>query len=93
MTPRETYAVIDAYIWRDERQQKQQIALAWRTAALHRAKRMPALRALLSEGPAKPLKGKELEKRRREFIEVTTSIDLESLNRKKAKPKDEQPAR
>jgi hypothetical protein len=54
LTPRETYMVIEAAIWRNERRQQELMALAWNTAALTRAKRMPRLRTLLASrsGPA-----------------------------------------
>lgn len=48
MTPRETVQVIEAAVWRSELEQRQQLALAWNTAALSRTKRMPSLRSLLS---------------------------------------------
>jgi hypothetical protein len=85
LTPRETYMLIDAHLWRDERKQRQDVALAWRTAALVRAKRMPSLKQLLSTGPAKPLKGKALEKRRQEYREMSTAAGeiLQKLNQRK----------
>jgi hypothetical protein len=33
----------------------------------------------LNPKPAKPLRGKELEKRRREFKEMTANVDIEKL--------------
>jgi hypothetical protein len=85
LTPRETYMAIEAAIWRDERRQKQDVALAWRTAALVRAKRMPSLKQLLAIGPARPLAGKEKEKRRREYKEMSAAADdyLQKLNKRK----------
>ncbi len=73
---------IDAFIWRDEYQQKLNIIQAWRIAMLMRAKRMPALKALLGSKPAKPLHGMEKEKRRREFKEMTKNLDVSKLGKK-----------
>lgn len=74
LTPREVYMAIEAAQWRDERRQKQDIALAWRTAALTRVKRMPSLRSLLtSDKPAKKLQGEELRRRREEFRQMSGS--------------------
>jgi hypothetical protein len=50
-----------------------------RIAMLMRAKRMPALKALLGAKPAKPLHGQEKEKRRNEFKEMTANVDLKKL--------------
>ena len=80
MTPAETFMMIDAIIWRDEVQQKRDLTLAWQTAALTRAKRMPSLKQLLNTKPARPLHGAELEKRRREFKEMTANLDLSKLD-------------
>jgi hypothetical protein len=75
LTPRETLLAIEAAIWRDERQQEQDIALAWRTAALTRTKKLPTLRSLLaSSKPPKKLSGTELEKRRDEFKKMTQAL-------------------
>lgn len=82
LTPRETYRAIEASIWRDEQTQRQQIAQAWRTAALTRAKKMPTLKQLLTTGPAKPLVGKELQRRRKEFEEMTSGVDLSKLGKR-----------
>jgi hypothetical protein len=81
MTPVETYMAIEAAIWRDERRQKQDTALAWRMAALMRSKRLPSLKNLLSTArpEARPLSGEELERRREEFREMSAAVDLERL--------------
>lgn len=68
-------------MWRDERAQRQQIAQAWRTAALMRVKRMPSLAQLLA-GPAKPLVGRELARRRKEFEDMTANVDLGQLGQR-----------
>jgi len=86
LTPRETFAVIDAALWREERQQRRDVALAWHVAALSRTKRLPSLKQLLNTKPAKPLKGKELERRRKEFREATANLDLSKLTKRKRKP-------
>jgi hypothetical protein len=74
---------IDAAIWRDEVQQRRNLTLAWQTAALTRAKRMPSLKQLLNTKPARPLHGEELEKRRQEFKEMTANLDLSKLVKRK----------
>ena len=76
---------INAARWRDERLREHNIVLAWQTANLTRAKRMPSLKQLLNIKPAKPLKGKQLQIRRQEFKEMTASIDLEKLAKQKAR--------
>lgn len=83
LTPRETVMVIDASIWREEIRQKREVALAWRTAMLTRARRLPSLKQLLNTKPARPLHGKELEKRRKEFADMTANLDTSKLIRKK----------
>lgn len=83
LTPRETYMAIEAALWRDRRRQKQDLSLAWHTAALTRVKRMPSLKSLLtSQTKARRLKGEELRKRRREFREMSGSAAglVERLN-------------
>lgn len=91
LTPRETYMMLDAYLWREEQRRReyeqrleQELTLAWLIAALTRAKRLPPLRVLLTAAkPAKPLKGKELERRRSEFAEMAANLDLEKIARKR----------
>jgi soluble lytic murein transglycosylase-like protein len=91
MTPRETMMAIEAAIWRDERAQKQALSAAWHTAALARVKRLPAL-AQLFAAPARKLRGRELEKRRREFAEMSAAKGIsELLARKQAKRRPEPP--
>ena len=80
MTPAETFATIDGYAWNQEQQQKREIAGSWRTAVLSRAKKVPPLAQLLA-GDAKPLTGKELEKRQAEFENLTSKIDLDAINK------------
>jgi hypothetical protein len=79
MTPREAIMAIEAAIWRDERRQELDIVQSWSTATLIRAKRIPSLKQLLNTKPAKPLHGKELEKRQREFKDMTANVDINKL--------------
>lgn len=86
LTPRETFAAIEAAIWRDEQDQKRVVALARSIAVLSRAKRIPSLKQLLSRGPAKPLRGAELERRREEFADMTKALQGVNLTLRKARP-------
>jgi len=80
LTPRETYLAIEAAVWRDERMERHNLSLAWHTAAMTRAKRLPSLKSLVtSTKKSKPLKGSELTERRREFTEMTENLDIEKL--------------
>lgn len=80
MTPRETFAVIDAANWRTDREHRRDAWLAWHTAALVRSKRLPPLQRLIRADDAKPLRGEELERRRQERDEMLASIDVDRLN-------------
>lgn len=80
MTPRETYAAIQAATWQIEREQRRDLCLAWQTASLARAKRLPPLRRLLVPGKSRLLKGKELERRRQERDEMLQQIDVGKIN-------------
>lgn len=82
MTMHETRLAMEAALWRDERKLKREIALAWRTAALTRAKRLPSLASLLA-GKAKRLTGRELARRRQEFKEMTANLDTSKLARRR----------
>lgn len=79
---------IDASIWREEVQQKRDLTLAWQTAALTRAKRLPSLKQLLNTKPAKPLVGAELEKRRKEFRDITVNWSKLNIARQKRQTDD-----
>ena len=70
MTPRETVLVVEAAIWRYDREHQQRAWLAWHIAALGRAKRLPSLRKLLGMPAAKKLVGDEAERRAREHAEM-----------------------
>ncbi len=71
MTPNETFAVLDAYVWRQDLALKRDMRLAWHTAALQRQrKRLPSLKRLLSPGKTKKLTGDELDQRRQEHADL-----------------------
>jgi hypothetical protein len=89
-TPKETLMTIEAAVWRDERRQKLDIALAWRVAALSRQKRLPSLKKLLTPDETRPLRGKELKKRQQEFREMTKNLDVKALSQQLARKKDEE---
>ena len=69
MTPRETIAALDAAAWRIRQEQMQSLSLAWHTAALTRARKLPPLARLLSH-LKKPVRNEPIEKRREEFEEL-----------------------
>lgn len=72
MTPKETFAVLDAYIWREDLALKRDMRLAWHIAALQRQrKRLPSLKRLLSPGMTKKLSGDELDQRRQEHADLS----------------------
>lgn len=70
MTPRETLETIKAAVWRNDQEHRARVSLAWHTAMLTRAKRMPRLARLLGTDKAQRLEGAELEKRRAEFARM-----------------------
>lgn len=84
MTPVETFATIEAVLWREEANQRREITQAWLTAALGRAKRLPKLERLLVKKP-KRLTGVELERRKKEFDDMANSLDIEVLNKSRSK--------
>lgn len=81
LTPKETFAAIDAAAWRQDVDHRRNAWLAWHVAALSRAKRLPSLKRLVEPKDAKPLHGEELERRRQERDDMLQSIDMEKLNR------------
>lgn len=83
LTPRETYAVIEASSCRLEREHRRDAWLAWHIAALSRAKRLPPLQRLIAPGKARALKGEELERRRAEHREIVQKIDVRKINEAK----------
>ena len=80
LTPRETYAAIEAANWRLEREHRRDAWLAWHVATLSRAKRMPPLQRLIAPGKAKALEGEELEQRRTEHREIMRKIPVDRIN-------------
>jgi hypothetical protein len=81
LTPRETHAAIEARAWQLEQEGERatelirlakKIAgwLAWHTAALQRAKRMPPLQRLIGGGETRKLTPEEAKKRKAEFEEL-----------------------
>lgn len=80
MTPRETYALIDAASWRIEQDHQRDAWLAWHTAALMRKKRMPKLKELTGGSKTRVLKGEELERRRAEKRELQATLDMDKIN-------------
>ncbi len=81
LTPRETHAAIEAWAWQLEQEGERatelirlakKIAgwLAWHTAALQRAKRMPPLQRLIGGGETRKLTPEEARKRKAEFEEL-----------------------
>lgn len=84
MTPVETFMTIEATLWREESSQRGRITQAWLTAALGRAKRLPKLERLFAKKP-KRLTGAELERRKKEFDDMTNSLDVGALNKPRSK--------
>jgi len=80
MTPAETDMAIEAMIWRDKQQERQGLQLAWLTAALGRAKKMPTLQRLMTP-PARRLHGPELQKRRGEHRRMANEANVAAINR------------
>lgn len=76
LTPRETYATIDAAVWRMEQAHRRDGWLAWHIAALSRARRLPALQRILGGGKSHALSGDELEQRRQEHEELKRRMNL-----------------
>lgn len=70
LTPRELKMTLDAAEKRAEAEHDRDAWIAWHTAALVRAKQMPTLAHLAGRDKAKPLKGKELAKRKAEHEEM-----------------------
>jgi len=77
LTPRETMAAIEAAAWRMQQEQALTVSLAWHTAALTRAKRLPPLSQLLAK--LKPRKNIPLEQRREEFEDLKARMMPRSM--------------
>lgn len=71
MTPAETFMAIEAYMDRQEYEQKLRAWEVWHIAALTRAKRMPPLSALTKAPEGKKLTPDEKQERQKEFEELT----------------------
>ncbi len=69
---------IEATIWRNQQAQRMGLQLAWLTAALGRAKRMPSLRRILT-GPARRLHGPELQRRRTEHRRMASQANVAAI--------------
>ena len=80
LTPAETIATIEAANWRQDQDQRRDLALAWHIAAMTRTRKIPSLRQLLTPQDARKLEGAELEQRRKEHAEMVANLDLGRLN-------------
>lgn len=81
MTPKETYATIDAANWREEKHQERGLVAAWLNAALSRSKRMPSLQSLMTSlARPKRLTRNQLRERRQEFKEIATAEKIRRIN-------------
>ena len=78
LTPRETFAALDAAAWRIKREDKQMASLAWHTATLTRARRLPTLAQMLARVESawrRTRKDVPLEERREEFEELKAKME------------------
>jgi uncharacterized protein (DUF1501 family) len=64
MTPWETFVVLEAASNATQNAYQRELAQAWYTAALSRAKKLPALQKLLQPPKARALRGEELARRK-----------------------------
>lgn len=61
--------------WRDKQQERSELVLAWYTAALSRAKRLPSLKSLLSPlTEHKAMTPEEIAEREAEFAELSARM-------------------
>lgn len=74
LTPRELSLVMEARMWQAEQTRKLAVQQAWLTAVLERSKRVPPLKRLLGDDKARPLRGKELERRRAEHEAIVAHM-------------------
>jgi len=72
MTPRELNLAMEAASWRMQNEQMIAMSLAWHTAALTRAKRMPTLREMLNR--IKPKKQIPVEQQRDDFERIKARV-------------------
>jgi hypothetical protein len=61
--------------------------MAWEIAMLSRQRTVPSLKSLLSAKSAKPLTGKELEKKRSDFQAMASQSNIDLINRVRSKSK------
>lgn len=81
MTPRETFAAMEAANWREERQAKHDVRMAWINANWQRAKRMPSLNSVLKRShQAKPLSDVEKHQRVKEFKKMASPANIAAIN-------------
>lgn len=81
MTPRETFAALDAAAWREERQARHDIRMAWFNANWQRAKRMPSLQSILNKSKApKPMTSADHHQRRQEFKRMASPDKIARIN-------------
>ena len=77
LTPREMFAALDAAAWRIKREDKQMASLAWHTATLTRARRLPTLAQILARVESawqRTRKDVPIEERREEFAELSARL-------------------
>ncbi len=70
MTPKELGEYYKGKIWQEEQEQRKLVSLAWYTAALGRARRLPTLRSLIEPKPKK-LTPEQIEARKAEIDELS----------------------
>lgn len=75
LTPAETLGVLDAHAWRLEREREARAWAVWHTAALVRAKKLPALKRLVDGYKTVQLRGVALEDKRREHAEIMAAAE------------------
>jgi hypothetical protein len=78
MTPRETILAFDAAAWRMRQDRANLVSLAWHTAALSHARKLPPLSRLVDKilKPPKTDKPPDLETRRAEFEEMKRRMNV-----------------
>ena len=78
LPPRETFAALDAAAWRIKREDKQMASLAWHTATLTRARRLPTLAQMLARVESAWRRTREdvpIEERQAEFEELRAKME------------------
>jgi len=82
MTPKETYQLIEAFAWRQDRDYRLRILQSWHTAVLSRAKRIPKYQELLPRQPQELTK-EEKRRRKAEFEEIVKRMDEKWQNKRR----------